>query len=58
LRCDFAPKAIRKAFNAITEHGADGVSALVQGKLARGDVIAEAGLVVQPREKPTAMEKV
>jgi hypothetical protein len=47
LSCDFAPKAVRKAFNMIEEHGTDAVTVLIQGRLGSGDLVLEAGLVVQ-----------
>jgi hypothetical protein len=44
---DIATKSLRKAITTITETGADGCVAIVQGKLERGDTVSEAGLVVQ-----------
>jgi hypothetical protein len=61
LRCDFAPKAVRKAFGIIAEHGAENVAVIVQGKLGRDDTIAEAGLVAQvkaPKPAPVERERV
>jgi hypothetical protein len=49
LTADLSAKSIRKAIAAIREHGADGVAAILQGKLATSDSIEEAGLTVQPR---------
>jgi hypothetical protein len=49
LTCDFAPKAVRKAFAVITEHGAENMAVFLQGKLGKGDVILEAGLVAAPK---------
>jgi hypothetical protein len=54
---DIAAKAVRKAQAAIAEHGTDGVATLLQGKLGRGDVLLEAGLVAQvkvPKPAPVA----
>ena len=48
VRCDIAAKPLLKARSAIAEHGADGVAVIFQGKLV-GDVLVEAGLVVQPK---------
>jgi hypothetical protein len=44
---DIATKSLRKAIATIAESGADECVAIVQGKLERGDVVSEAGLVVQ-----------
>jgi hypothetical protein len=44
-----AAKAVRKAQAVIAEYGAAGVAALLQGKLGKGDVLLEAGLVAQPK---------
>jgi hypothetical protein len=44
---DIATKSLRKAIATIAETGADGCVAIVQGKLERGDMVSEAGLVVQ-----------
>jgi hypothetical protein len=55
LVADIAAKAVRKAQAVIAEHGADGVAALLQGKLGQGDVLLEAGLVAQVKvPKPVA----
>ena len=51
---DIAAKSARKALAAIREHGADGVMAILQGKLGKGDVLLEAGLVVQPKAPKAA----
>jgi hypothetical protein len=48
LTADIACKSLRKAQGMIAEHGADAVAAILQGKL-KGDVVTEAGLVVQPK---------
>jgi hypothetical protein len=57
VSADIAAKAVRKAQAVITEHGTDGVAALLQGKLGKGDVLLEAGLVAQvkvPKPAPVA----
>ena len=46
-------KSVRRALAVIAEHGPDGVSVIVQGKLA-ADSIAEAGIVAQPKVRPQA----
>jgi hypothetical protein len=51
LTCDFAPKAVRRCFVMIKEHGAEGVAVLIQGKLGKGDVVLEAGLTAQPKRE-------
>lgn len=57
VRCDFAPKAIRKALGLIRAHGPEGVAVIIQGKLVAGDRITEAGLVAQPKTpKPAEQE--
>jgi hypothetical protein len=54
LRADFAPKAVRRALTAVAEHGIDGVTILVLGKLDPRMEMLEAGLVAQPKApKPT-----
>jgi hypothetical protein len=55
VTADIAAKSVRKAQAAIAEHGAAGVAVLLQGKLSNSDVLAEAGLVAQPKApKPAA----
>lgn len=55
LKAEFAPRAVRKVLEAIAEHGPDNVAVLIQGKLLRGNVIGEAGLMAQPKmPKPAA----
>jgi hypothetical protein len=57
LTMDFAPKGIRRCFNAIVEHGVDGVAVILQGRLGRSgsqDVVLEAGLVAQPKTRQPA----
>ena len=46
-------KSVRRALATISEHGPDGVAALIQGKLV-GDTITEAGIVAQPKMKLAA----
>src|SRR4051794_41270339 len=54
---DIAAKSARKAVAAIREHGPDGVMAILQGKLGVGDVLLEAGLVVQPKVPKQAAQQ-
>ena len=42
-------RAVRKAIAAVTEFGPEGCGAFIQGRLTAGDIIVEAGLVVQPK---------
>jgi hypothetical protein len=51
LSCEFAPKALRKAFNMIDQHGIDAINVMIQGKLLARDQIGEAGLVATIRAK-------
>ena len=51
---DIAAKSARKALATIREQGPDGVMAILQGKLGTGDVLLEAGLVVQPKAPKAA----
>jgi hypothetical protein len=51
LSVDLNAKSVRKVLATISEHGPDGVSVIVQGKLV-GDTIAEAGLMAQPKGAP------
>src|SRR3954462_14105665 len=53
---DIAAKSARKALAAIREHGPDGVMAILQGKLGKGDVLLEAGLAVQPKVQKQVQE--
>jgi hypothetical protein len=53
VTADLNAKSVRKVVAAIGEHGPDGVSVIIQGKLV-GDAITEAGIVAQPKMKPTA----
>jgi hypothetical protein len=50
LKTDFAPRAVRKVLSAVEEHGAEGVVVLIQGNLAAGDNLIEAGLVAQMKK--------
>jgi hypothetical protein len=52
VSADLNAKSVRKAVAAIGEHGPDGVAVIIQGKLV-GDLITEAGIVAQPRVKPS-----
>ncbi len=57
VTADIAAKSLRKAKAMIAEHGADNVATIVQGKLAAGDVVLEAGFVAQvkvPKAAPAA----
>jgi hypothetical protein len=49
VHADVATRSIRRAVKAIEEHGADGVTLLLQGSLAASGAINEAGLAAQPR---------
>src|SRR3954447_24818564 len=54
---DIAAKSARKALATIREHRPDGVMAILQGKLGVGDVLLEAGLVVQPKVPKQAAQQ-
>ena len=58
VTADVATKAIRKAAATLREHGADGCVLMLQGVLTAENEIAEAGLVAQPKVKPTVQEQV
>lgn len=49
VTADIATKSLRKAQATVRTLGADNVVLLLQGHLAAGDVIAEAGLSAQPK---------
>jgi predicted O-methyltransferase YrrM len=49
VTADVAAKSLRKAQAAIREAGVDGVAVILQGALAAGDEITEAGLSAQPK---------
>ena len=51
VSADLNAKSVRRALATISEHGPDGVSVVVQGKLS-GDVITEAGIMAQPKVRP------
>jgi hypothetical protein len=51
VTADLAAKSVRRALVTINEHGPDGVSVIVQGKLV-GDTITEAGIMAQPKVRP------
>jgi len=55
---DIAAKSARKALATIRGHGPDGVMAILQGKLGKGDALLEAGLVVvvQPKVPKAAAQ--
>ena len=54
ITADVAAKSLRKAQTAIREQGAANIALVLQGQLAAGDGIAEAGLSAQPKAaKPT-----
>jgi hypothetical protein len=60
VRGSLNAKSVKKAVAAIAEHGADGVAVVLQGKLAAGDVLEEAGLSAQVKVpkpvRPAEME--
>lgn len=49
LRAQINAKSLRRALGIIREHGPDNAVVILQGKLERGDVVGEAGIVAQPR---------
>lgn len=49
VSADLNTKSVRKAIAAVTEFGPAGCAAIIQGRLLAGDLITEAGLVVQPK---------
>lgn len=49
LSAEFAPRAVRKLLATVAEHGAGGVSCLIQGRLLRDNSIGDAGLSAQPK---------
>ena len=53
VSADLNAKSVRRALAVIVEHGPDGVSVVVQGKLV-GDTIEEAGIMAQPKVRPQA----
>lgn len=56
VTADLNAKSVRRAQAAVREYGADGVAAIIQGKLVAGDVMQEAGLAVQPKTPKIAQE--
>ncbi len=50
VSADVAAKSLRRAQNAIVQHGSDGVACVLQGKLASSGKIIEAGLVAQVKQ--------
>src|SRR5262249_50690923 len=54
LRAQVSAKGLRKVLAAIALHGPDSVVVILQGKLAEGDVLAEAGLVAQVKTPKAA----
>ena len=56
VSADIAAKSVRKAQALIAEHGADGVTCVLQGKLVSGGKISEAGLVAQVKQPKPAAE--
>lgn len=56
VTADLAAKSVRRAIAGVREHGAENVSAIVQGRLI-GNQITEAGVMVQPKvSKPEKAE--
>ena len=49
LRADVSAKSVRRAVAAVAAAGPDAVLVLVHGRLGRGGLIEEAGLVVHPK---------
>src|SRR5206468_11551195 len=49
LQVSLNTKGVRRARKTIQEAGPDGVACILQGKLALGDVLEEAGLSAQPK---------
>jgi hypothetical protein len=49
LRCTFSAKSCRKALATLQHNGPENVVCIIQGRLQRDDMIAEAGLVAQLR---------
>ena len=56
VSADLNAKSVRKALATISEHGPDGVSVVVQGKLGAGDELLEAGIMAQPTAPKSAVE--
>jgi hypothetical protein len=49
LRAQFSPKSVRKARTAIEAAPPDGIAVILQGRLAAGDVIEDAGVAAHPK---------
>ena len=47
VKGDLNPKSVRKAIATIREHGAEAVAVVLQGNLAPGDVLDQAGISAQ-----------
>jgi hypothetical protein len=52
VSADVAAKSVRRALVTIGEHGPDGVSVIVPGRLV-GDSITEAGIMAQRKVRPS-----
>jgi len=50
----FNSKSLRRAVAVVAQQGAEGVVAVAQGKLDRGDKLEEAGIIVQPKKAKDA----
>jgi hypothetical protein len=53
VTADLNAKSVKKAIATILEAGSDNVVCILQGKLAADNMLAEAGLAVQPKIKAT-----
>jgi hypothetical protein len=53
VTADLNAKSVRRALATISEHGGDGVTVIIQGRLV-GDTITDAGLMAQPKVRPQA----
>jgi len=57
LTMDFPPRAVRRAYTALEEHGPENCVVLIRGKLGPNDTLTEAGLTAQVKpHKPAAAE--
>ena len=50
-RGSLTPKSLRKVAATIAEHGAESVAVVMQGKLGTGDVVLEAGITAQVKNR-------
>lgn len=50
VRAELNAKSLRKAIATIREHGPDAVACVLQGRLAVGDVLEDAGIAVQLKQ--------